>query len=48
VRKKITDLGPVRLSEVESAQQGIVNIIRSLEDDGEIFIARAGDDELVE
>ncbi|MDR1971578.1 MAG: flagellar motor switch protein FliG [Treponema sp.] len=40
-------LGPVRLKDVEEAQQKIVSIIRHLEDTGEIVVARAGEDELV-
>ncbi|MDR3334673.1 MAG: flagellar motor switch protein FliG [Treponema sp.] len=40
-------MGPVRLKDVEEAQQKIVAIIRRLEDAGEIVIARAGEDELV-
>lgn len=40
-------MGPVRLRDVEDAQQRIVNIIRKLEDAGEIVIARGGGDEIV-
>ncbi|MDR3167745.1 MAG: flagellar motor switch protein FliG [Treponema sp.] len=40
-------MGPVRLKDVEEAQQKIVSIIRHLEDTGEIVIARSGEDELV-
>ena len=40
-------IGPVRLREVEEAQQRIVNIIRRLEDSGEIIISRGGGDELI-
>jgi flagellar motor switch protein FliG len=40
-------LGPVRLREVEDAQQRIVGVIRRLEDEGEIVIARGGSDEIV-
>ena len=40
--------GPVRVSDVESAQQRIVDIVRRLEDSGEIVIAgRGGDSELL-
>lgn len=35
-------MGPVRLRNVEEAQQRIVNIIRKLEEAGEIVVARAG------
>ncbi|MDR0760112.1 MAG: flagellar motor switch protein FliG [Treponema sp.] len=40
-------MGPVRLKDVEEAQQKIVSIIRRLEDSGEIVIARSGEDEMV-
>jgi len=40
-------MGPVRLSDVEEAQQKIVGIIRRLEEAGEIIIARGGGDELI-
>jgi len=41
-------MGPVRLKDVEEAQQKIVVIIRHLEDTGEIVIGRTGEDELVD
>ncbi|MDR0376456.1 MAG: flagellar motor switch protein FliG [Spirochaetaceae bacterium] len=40
-------MGPIRLKDVEEAQQKIVSIIRHLEDSGEIVIARSGEDEMV-
>ena len=40
-------MGPVRLKDVEEAQQKIVNIIRKLEDTGEIVISRGGGDEII-
>ena len=40
-------MGPVRMKDVEEAQQKIVNIIRRLEDSGEIVISRGGGDEIV-
>ena len=40
-------IGPIRLKDVEEAQQKIVNVIRVLEERGEIIIARAGEDELI-
>jgi flagellar motor switch protein FliG len=39
--------GPVRLRQVEEAQQRIVEVIRRLDEAEEIVIARGGDDELV-
>lgn len=40
-------LGPVRLKDVEDAQQRVVAVIRRLEEAGDIVIARSGEDELV-
>ncbi|GAV22561.1 flagellar motor switch protein FliG [Carboxydothermus pertinax] len=40
-------MGPVRLRDVEQAQQKIVAIIRRLEEAGEIIISRGGEDALV-
>ncbi len=41
-------MGPVRLRDIEEAQQKIVNLIRKLEETGEIIIARGGGgDEIV-
>jgi flagellar motor switch protein FliG len=36
----------MRLKDIEEAQQKIVNIIRKLEDAGEIVISRGGGDEV--
>lgn len=47
LQEEIGYLGPVRLRDVEEAQQKIVNIIRKLEDSGEIVIARGGEDEVI-
>ncbi|MBQ3378150.1 MAG: flagellar motor switch protein FliG [Synergistaceae bacterium] len=40
-------MGPVRVKDVEEAQQKVVNVVRSLEEQGEIVIASGGEDELV-
>ncbi|ARU62454.1 flagellar motor switch protein FliG [Tumebacillus avium] len=40
-------MGPVRLRDVEEAQQRIVGIIRRLEESGEIVIARGGGDDII-
>lgn len=40
-------MGPIRLKDVEESQQKIVGIIRKLEEQGEIVVARPGEDELV-
>lgn len=47
LQENLSYLGPVRLRDVEEAQQKIVNIIRRLEEEGEIVIARGGQDEVV-
>ena len=48
LEEEMVFLGPVRLRDVEEAQQQIVNVIRRLEDSGEIIISRGGGDEIVE
>ena len=40
-------MGPVRVKDVEESQQKVVNIVRGLEEQGEIVIATGGEDELV-
>ena len=47
IKEDIEYMGPVRLKDVEEAQQKIVNIIRKLEDSGEIVISRGGGDEII-
>ena len=40
-------MGPVRVKDVEESQQKVVNVVRGLEEQGEIVIASGGEDELV-
>ena len=47
LKEDLEYMGPVRLKDVEEAQQKIVNVIRKLEDAGEIIISRGGGDEIV-
>ena len=47
IREDMDFMGPVRMKDVEEAQQQIVGVIRKLEDAGEIVIARGGGDDLV-
>ncbi len=47
IKEDMEFMGPVRMKDVEDAQQKIVTIIRKLEDSGEIVISRGGGDELV-
>lgn len=47
LRDEISYMGPVRLKDVEEAQQRIVNVIRRLEEAGEIVISRGGEDTIL-
>ena len=47
IKEDMDFMGPVRMKDVEEAQQKIVNIIRKLEDSAEIVIARGGGDEII-
>ncbi len=40
-------MGPVRVRDVEEAQQKIVNVIRRLQDAGEIIVSRGSEDEMI-
>ena len=44
IQEDMEYMGPVRLSEVEDAQQRIVEVIRSLEESGTITIGKGGKD----
>jgi flagellar motor switch protein FliG len=47
LREDMDFMGPLRLRDVEESQQKVVNIIRKLEESGDIVIARGGEEELV-
>ena len=47
IREEMEYMGPVRVSDVEEAQQKIVNTIRKLEDAGEVVISRGQEDEMI-
>ncbi|MCR5106693.1 MAG: flagellar motor switch protein FliG [Lachnospiraceae bacterium] len=47
IREDMEFMGPVRMKDVEEAQQKIVNTIRKLEESAEIVISRGGGDEIV-
>lgn len=47
LKEDIEFMGPVRLRDVEDAQQRIVKVIRRLEESGAIVISRGGGDELI-
>ena len=45
IQEDLAALGPVKLKDVEKAQQGIVDIVRRLEAEGKIVIGGGGDAE---
>lgn len=45
LREDLSNMGPSRLSDVEGAQQEIVNVARRLESEGKILIARGGSED---
>ncbi|MTH52741.1 flagellar motor switch protein FliG [Bacillus mangrovi] len=46
-REEMEYMGPVRLRDVEESQSRIVGVIRRLEENGEIVIARGGGDDII-
>lgn len=48
IREDMEYMGPIRLKDVEEVQQRIVDVIRRLEEDGEIIISgRGGEEDIV-
>ncbi len=47
IKEELEFMGPVRVKDVEDAQQKIVAVIRRLEEAGSIVIVRGGEDQLV-
>lgn len=47
VKEEIAMLGPVKLKEVEAAQDKIIQVLRKLEDSGEISLDQSGGDRVV-
>ena len=47
LKEDLAIMGPVRLRNVEEAQQRIVNVIRQLEAAEEIVVSRGGEDEII-
>jgi flagellar motor switch protein FliG len=47
IQEDMDVMGPVRLKHTEEAQQKIVNVIRQLEEMGEIVVARGGEEEVM-
>jgi flagellar motor switch protein FliG len=48
LKEEIQMKGPVRVSDVERAQQNIVKVARKLEAEGKLVLAGRGGEELVE
>lgn len=46
IREELEFMGPVKLKEVESAQMRIVEIVKQLEDDGEIQVGGRGKEDI--
>lgn len=47
LREDLEALGPVRLSDVERAQQNVIQVARRLEDEGKIIISRGATDDVI-
>jgi flagellar motor switch protein FliG len=47
IKEEMEYMGPVRLSDVEAAQQRIVDVVRKLEDAGEIILQGRGDSDVI-
>ncbi len=47
IKEDMEYMGPVRVRDVEDAQQKIVNVIRKLQDAGEIIVMRGSEDEVI-
>jgi flagellar motor switch protein FliG len=47
LKEEMEFMGPVRIRDVEECQQKIVNVIRRLEDSGEIVVSRGRGDEII-
>ncbi len=47
LKEDVEFMGPVRLRDVEEAQQRIVSVVRKLDETGEIIISRGGEDAII-
>ncbi len=47
IQEDLEVMGPVRLSDVEKAQSEIIKVVRKMEEEGKIFIAGRGGDDVV-
>ena len=42
----LENMGPVKVADVEGAQQKIIKVVKKLEEEGKLIMAEAGDDDL--
>jgi flagellar motor switch protein FliG len=47
IQEEMDFLGPIRRSDREEAQQRIVNVVRRMQDNGDIVVARGGGDDVI-
>ena len=47
IKDEMEVLGPVRLTEVQEAQKGVINVARTMSDEGTIVLAGRGGDDFV-
>jgi flagellar motor switch protein FliG len=47
IKEEMEFMGPIRLKDVEEVQQKIVDVVRRLEEDGEIIISGRGGEESI-
>ena len=47
IKEDMEFMGPVRRTDVEEAQQRIVNVVRRLQESGEIIVSRGGGDDVI-
>ena len=47
INDDLSSMGPVKLKDVEKAQQGVVDVARKLESEGKVSLAGGGEDEYI-
>jgi flagellar motor switch protein FliG len=47
IQEDMDFMGPIRRADMEEAQQKIVNVVRRLQESGDIIVARGGGDDIV-
>lgn len=48
MKEEMENMGPVRVKDVEEAQNGILEVAKQLIEDGEIFMQGSGGDSFIE